>query len=134
MIDMVIMNDYNEVLDINPQLVSKIEIVNKRYVKGEFIYDALISIISENQDFAKVKLPSNGIFLNYTFPTKPICDELDISKIPNSKNTFNWFTNVDPENIPHFNAPSVPGKYLIQLQGVDAQGIIRREIVPFEVK
>lgn len=134
MIDMVILNDYNELLDINPQLVSRIEIVNKRYVKGEFIYDALISIISTNQDFAKVKLPSNGIFLNYTFPTKAKCDELDNSKIPDAKNTCTWFTNVDLKNIPLFNAPSVTGKYLIQIQGVDAQGIIRREIIPFEVR
>lgn len=134
LMDMIILNDYNLLLDINPQLVSRIEIINKRYVKGEFIYDAIISIISANQDFAKIKLSSTGIFLNYTFPKNAACDLPDNSKIPNSKNTYYWFTNVDQDNLPRFNAPSVKGKYLIQLQGIDAKGMTRREIIPFEVK
>jgi hypothetical protein len=134
MMDMIILNDYNSLMDINPQLVSRIEIIKKKYVKGEFIYDALISIISANQDFAKIRLPSSGIFLNYTFPKNSACEKPDNSKIPNSKNTYYWFTNVDPDNLPHLNAPSVKGKYLIQLQGIDAKGITRREIIPFEVK
>jgi hypothetical protein len=134
MMDMIIINDYNSFLDINPQLVSRVEILTKKFVKGEFIYDAIISVISANHDFAKIRLPSTGIFLNYTFPKNSACDMPDNQKIPNSKNTFYWFTNIDPDNLPHFNAPSVKGKYLIQLQGIDAKGITRREIIPFEVK
>lgn len=134
MVDMIIVKDYNMVLDINPQLVSRIEIVNERFVKGEFIYDGIISIFSANQDFAKIKLPSTGMFLNYTFPKNQLCLIPENPKIVNSKNTYYWITNVNPDRLPRFQAPSVKGNYLIQLQGVDSKGIIRREVIPFEVK
>ena len=67
MVDLVAIDNPALVLTIQPSEVSRIEVVNLLYVKGDQTYGGIINIISKKGDFARIKLPSSGVFINYKF-------------------------------------------------------------------
>ena len=67
MIDWVAVSDNESILGTPTQSISRIELVNAPYIKGDMIYGGIISIISKKGDFAGIDLPRNGIFINYKF-------------------------------------------------------------------
>ncbi|MEE4197805.1 MAG: MG2 domain-containing protein [Bacteroidales bacterium] len=95
MVDLVPVYNVNDILEISPEKIDRIEVVNTPYIKGEIKYGGLANIISVNNDLGGVKLPDSGMFVNYSFLSpKDSCEESsDIPEnknIPDARNTLYW--------------------------------------------
>ena len=129
LVDWVVITDIKQVLALSPQKIAKIEIVNKPYIKGNFTYGGIISIITNQGDFGGIDLPGSGLFIRYDFPVS-VCEteiaEPSSLNRPDSRNTLLWlpFSSLSPgeESKLSFSAPDVPGKYSIILRGLLPNG------------
>jgi hypothetical protein len=140
LIDFVAVDDIDRILALSPRDISRIELVNAPYVKGQMMYGGIISFISKENDFAGVDLPSSGTFISYGFFST--CDSFTAPGIvpenrPDGRNTVYWDPNILSsgtlkENI-SFYAPDTPGVYLILLQGIDKSGKVVRSAARIEI-
>lgn len=95
MVDQVPVYEVNNILEISPEKIDRIEVVNTPYIKGDIKYGGIVNIISVNNDFGGVKLPDSGMFINYSF-LSPIDSPKKFSVIPENKsmpdarNTLYW--------------------------------------------
>jgi hypothetical protein len=140
MVDLVAMGDPSTILAISPNNISRIEVVNELYVKGDQTYGGVINIISKRGDFAGIDLPSSGIFINFDFLADSI-HYFRISSLPNTpdtRNTLYWepqliLNKSNTSNI-SFPVSDTPGRYLIILNGLNSKNETCRQIETFEVK
>lgn len=129
LVDWVAVDEPSRILAIAPRNVSRIEIVNQLYVKGEQTYGGIISIISHKGDFAGIDLPSTGIFINFRFLAHDQCKpkpEIVADNFPDVRNTILWKPGISLQNNTltnfSFKAPYTPGKYTIALEGITPEG------------
>ena len=122
LIDWVAVSDMESIMAINPQELDRIELVNAPYIKGSIIYGGIISLISQNNDFAGIDLPSAGAFVNYRLLedcTAPAMTEELPDNMPDARNTLYWNPDILPdvkgETIICFQASHTPGTYTIIL-------------------
>jgi hypothetical protein len=141
LVDLVAIDDPSLVLTIPPSSISRVEVVNLLYLKGDQTYGGIINIISKNGDFAGIKLPSSGIFINYEF----LSDTSNYPGIyrgmphtPDTRNTLFWepqlILNKDNTAEVSYKAPSTPGRYLIILNAINSKGKTFRQTFSIEVK
>jgi hypothetical protein len=92
MVDLVAIDDPARILDLNPANISRIEVINSIYVKGDQTYGGIINFISLKRDFAGINLPSSGIFINYGFLTPDSSESINnqLPHIPDTRNTLFW--------------------------------------------
>ena len=140
MVDLVAIEDPAKILAIQPSNILRIEIVNELYVKGDQTYGGIINIISRRGDFAGIDLPSSGIFINYGFyseENKSRSGSLLPKHIPDTRNTLFWdphlLLNQDNTSKVSFLTSDTPGRYLIILDGINANGQTYRQTKTFEV-
>ncbi len=140
LIDMVAIDDPMKVLTIPPVNISRIEVVNSLYVKGDQRYGGIINIVTKNDDFGGIDLPSSGIFINYCFLSEksgPAAVLHHLPNLPDTRNTLYWEPRLvmDNQNIAKITFPTsdTPGKFLIVLSWIDIRGKINRKISEFEV-
>jgi hypothetical protein len=140
LVDLVAIDDPSKVLAISPTNISRIEVVNELYVKGDQTYGGIINIITKRGDFAAIDLPSSGIFINYGF----LADGSLYPKIyspllhsPDTRNTLYWNPQfvLDKGNTAKvsFTASDTPGRYLIILNGINMKGETISQTSAFEV-
>jgi hypothetical protein len=139
LVDLVAVGDPNLILTIPPSNISRIEVVNELYVKGDQTYGGIINIITKLSDFGGIDLPSSGIFINFGF----LADNnnpLKISTLPNlpdTRNTLYWQPNLilDKTNTSKVSFPvsDTPGRYKIILNGVKPDGETYLQSFTFEV-
>lgn len=141
LIDFVAINNPALVLKIPPSEVSRIEVVNLLYLKGDQIYGGIINIISKKGDFAEINLPSSGVFLNYKF----LADNSNDRGInqrqphkPDTRNTLFWnphlLLNKDHIARETFKLSGAPGNYLIILNAINSNGEAIEQISRLEVR
>jgi hypothetical protein len=139
MVDLVAIDDPARILDLNPANISRIEVINSIYVKGDQTYGGIINFISLKRDFAGINLPSSGIFINYGFLTPDSSESINnqLPHIPDTRNTLFWepqlSLNEKDTTTLIFTAPDTPGNYLIILRGMDSDGINVRQTKKFLV-
>jgi hypothetical protein len=138
MVDLVAVDDPETVLAANPRDISKIEVVNAVYVKGDQLYGGIINIISRAGDFAGIDLPSSGLFVRYEFPDKS-SPENDIMPAkpfqPDARNTVLWIPHFKFEGMKRipFVAPDTPGRYIVIVRAVTSNGDVIKASASFEV-
>ena len=140
LIDLVAINNPALVLKIPPSEVSRIEVVNLLYLKGDQIYGGIINIISKKGDFAGINLPSSGVFLNYKFladnSNDPGINQRQPHK-PDTRNTLFWnphlLLNKDHIARETFKLSGAPGNYLIILNAINSKGEAIEQISRLEV-
>ncbi len=140
LIDWVAVDEPSKILAIAPQNVSRIEIVNETYIKGNQTYGGIISIIFQKGDFAGIDLPSTGIFINYRFLSEnrlPETQNPNKANSPDTRNTLLWQPEVvlkgDKKAGYSVLAPDTPGRYIVFLEGISADGEILSKTCTFEV-
>lgn len=139
MIDMVVVDDISKILAISPAEISRIELVRELYVKGDQTYGGIINFISRKGNFAGIDLPSSGIFINYKFfaPRKDYKVSLLSANEPDTRNTIYWdpLLKIDAASNERisFTTSDTPGKFIVLLRAVDADGQVRSAISRFEV-
>lgn len=140
LIDLVAIDDPEQILAINPLNLSRIEVVNRLYLKGDETFGGIISLISRHGDFAGIDLPGSGVFITYGFlsprgyslpasPAKP--------NLPDTRNTLFWDPDLklgsDRRAHVTLNAADMTGTYCIVLAGITSDGRKIRESRTFEV-
>jgi len=140
LIDMVAVDDPARILAISPSDISRIEVVNEMYLKGDETFGGIISIISRQGDFAGIDLPESGVFINYGFlsgkehhippaPPEP--------NIPDTRNTLFWDPGIrlgdDGSARIKLTASDMTGRYRIRLFGVSTEGEKILQTADFEV-
>jgi hypothetical protein len=141
MVDQVAIDDPSKVLGINPANISRIEVINVLYAKGDETFGGIINIISRHGDFAGIDLPSSGIFIRYAFLAEefkaPSSSSLPLS-FPDTRNTLYWDPGLELNGEGHsevfFTVPDTPGRYLVVLNGVNLKGEVSRQTIQFEVQ
>jgi len=141
MVDQVAIDDPSKLLGINPANISRIEVINELYAKGDETFGGIINIISRHGDFAGIDLPSSGIFIRYAFLAEefkaPSSSSLPLS-FPDTRNTLYWDPGLELNGEGHsevfFTVPDTPGRYLVVLNGVNLKGEVSRQTIQFEVQ
>ncbi len=137
MVDYVPVYSDENVLDLDPQRIKKVDIVSSLYVRGDIIYGGIINVISRTHDFAGIKLPEKGLFIDYQFLSQS--DELRLTdayqeELPDPRSTLYWNANLNLSEMDSrsitFQAGDSRGEYLIRLSLVDAEG----ELIELEKK
>jgi len=140
MVDQVAIDDPSKVLGINPANISRIEVINVLYAKGDETFGGIINIISRHGDFAGIDLPSSGIFIRYAFlaeESQPRASSSLPPSFPDTRNTLFWDPELELSGEGHaevsFAVSDTPGRYIIVLSSVNLKGEVSRQTIPFEV-
>ena len=140
MVDQVAIDDPSKLLGINPANISRIEVINELYAKGDETFGGIINIISRHGDFAGIDLPSSGIFIRYAFlaeESQPRASSSLPPSFPDTRNTLFWDPELELSGEGHaevsFAVSDTPGRYIIVLSSVNLKGEVSRQTIPFEV-
>ena len=141
LVDFVAVDDPDKILAVNPLSISRIEMVNVPYIKGDITYGGIISVISRKGDFAGIDLPASGVFINYSFfheDDKWIYLNSASPNIPDTRNTLFWTPELKFESYNNakvsFQTSDMSGKYIVLIRGVNSAGEIFSKSVFFEVE
>jgi hypothetical protein len=139
LVDWVVISDVSRLLQISPQRIERIEIVNKPYVKGNLTYGGVISILSRAGDFAGIDLPASGLFLKYNL-LSPDCTSIpeipESSGKPDARNTLLWqpVMETDADQSVSVTLPDTPGTYVAVIRGILSDGRPFGQSVSFRVE
>ncbi len=141
LVDWVAVDDPAKVLAVSPKNINRIEVINEPYIKGNITYGGIVSIISEQGDFAGIDLPESGIFIQFDFLSdkiNTIKNNPGSQRIPDARNTLYWepIIELNEGKKTHFSfsTPDTPGRYQIILKGISNAGNIFTQTEVFVVK
>ncbi|MCK5134487.1 MAG: hypothetical protein KAR19_01770 [Bacteroidales bacterium] len=142
LIDHIPVFDQHAVMSISPAKVSRIDVINEVYIKGNISYGGVISIHSRKGDMAGIDLPIGSYFFDFQSlqptPQKMVKAFGDRGRVPDTRNTILWLDDVLLERgkireIP-FQAPSRPGEYLILVRALVVPGEVTSATTHFRVE
>ncbi len=134
MIDGVIINDLTVLVDLDPEIVEKVEVVKTPYLIGDLILHGIVNVITRPGDFRDVTMPDYAVILPYRVVDKPSVfiapdysdEEARLSRIPDLRNTLYWnptvITNRYGEAETEFWTSDFPGTYIINILGISGTG------------
>ncbi len=142
MIDHLPVFDQQVILNINPEKIRKIDLINEVYVKGGVAHGGVISIFSRNGDMAGIDLPAHSYFFDFLSiqPSEPkeTASYFPGDRVPDMRNTISWINDIRLEKGSSkaitFKAPAVPGDYVILVRGLAHQGHVISATASFSVE
>jgi len=133
-IDGVMVKDPEIIANLDPDFVERIDVVKDTYFVGDYFFYGIINVITRAGDFSNVELPGYAFRLPYRVTETASnflspdysSSESKQNRIPDFRNTLFWAPSVkpDPENnmTVEFWASDLPGNYVLNVQGITAQG------------
>ena len=134
MIDGVIINDLTVLVNLNPETVEKIEVVKTPYLIGDHILHGIVNVITLQGNFSEITMPDYAVILPYRVIDKPptisvpdYSDEQNkLNRTPDLRNTLYWNpslkTGMTGEAEIQFWTSDLPGKYIVNIQGISGTG------------
>lgn len=133
MIDGVITNDAGRIAELNPEETEKIEVVKTPYILGNLILHGIVNIITRKGDPGNIN--GDGIHVIRHRAVEPLRTFVSPdysnkaqgnSRIPDLRNTLYWNPYIDlppsgSADITFF-TPDFPGKYIIDISGINEKG------------
>jgi hypothetical protein len=145
LLDFVPVFNAENLLSLSPELISRIEVINSTYVRGNMCFGGIISVFSKKGDMAGIDLPENSYFFDFkTFEPQDEISFPDYSnspankRIPDFRNTIYW--NPDLQAKPgetvscEFFTSDNSGEYIILVRGITEQGSILEGHCSFSVE
>jgi hypothetical protein len=129
MIDGIPLTDHRDLLELPPGRIKTIEVKNRVYIHGNYIFTAVVNFISRNGDYAGLSLPEQSVL--GTFHPAPVSVQPGLkdpanrpSTIPVLDPTLMWITGGSDWNgsVP-FSGNDVQGNFQIQVYGFDSGGL-----------
>jgi hypothetical protein len=134
MIDGVIIKDASLIVNLDPEIVEKIDVVKGRYEVGKYIFTGIINVITKAGDFTSVPLSDYMMRLRYRV-VEPVMsfispeyssEERRVSRLPDYRNTLYWNPSVKPDQDGkvslEFWSSDNKSDYVINIQGITQEG------------
>jgi hypothetical protein len=142
MMDHVSVFDHQALLDLSPEKIERIDLINEIYLKGNVAFGGVLAIYSRKGDMAGIDLPNGSYFFDYQsfHPDDPVMLPAtdQEGRIPDTRNTFFWQGDLALEpgirKEITFPAPSHPGRYMVQVRGMLPGGELFSASTVFEVE
>ncbi len=145
LLDYVPVFDADKILDLSPENITSIDIVNSLYFRGNLQYGGIINIISSLGDRAGVDLPRNSFFFSFktcesqqqiTFPDYD--KDPGDTRIPDYRNCLFWAPNIsvgagDTVSLDFFSS-DLQGDYMVIVRGITDDGQLMHGECNFTVK
>ncbi|MHC1702471.1 MAG: hypothetical protein AB9846_01060 [Tenuifilaceae bacterium] len=139
LLDGIAITDIDKLLNIQPNLIKKIEIINSIYYCGSMVYGGLVSAFSRESNFAGFEFDQKYNFFNFQFLHTDLANNTPIQNLKNEpivKNTLLWNPDlklIQQKKYITFISPDNPGKYIVVISGIARNGDIITKKIPFEV-
>jgi hypothetical protein len=126
--------DVDKIIAYDPLKVKKLEVVAARYIWGPVRADGIVSYTTYKGDLPGFSLNPHDVILDYDGLQKQrifyspdySTDKALQSRLPDFRDVLYWSpdinTNANGEGKISFFTGDVPGKYLVELQGISANG------------
>jgi hypothetical protein len=134
MIDGVIIKDPSLIINLDPEIVEKIDVIKEKYYVGKYRFPGLVNVITRSGDFSCVPLPDYMIRLPYRV-LEPVWSfvapdyssaEIKNNRIPDYRNTLYWNSSVKPDKDGkgriEFWSSDNKSDYVIDIQGITREG------------
>jgi hypothetical protein len=130
LIDNVPVFDLDALMEVNPALVTRIEVINEPYMLGSHSISSLISVTTGTSDFAGLKFPPSTVFLNYQTREAPHAfpaagPETRESRMPDFRTVLYWNPQINLGPGGHqleFYTSDHESEYLLLVRGWDELG------------
>ena len=106
LVDGVIIDDPSVIINLDPELVEKIDIVKGEYFIGDVVFSGIISVITKAGDFSNISLQPNAIRIrdnSYDYVRRYKSPEYSsvftkTDRTPDFRNTLYWNHNLKPDS------------------------------------
>jgi len=130
MIDQVPFFNMDQFLSLPTGRISRIDVVNDIYLKGDLRFGGIVNVWTREKDMAGIDLPDNAFFIDFTalYPDPGEMREtvMENDRMPDTRNTLLWIPELQVERgNPYpvsFIAPDYPGEYVVLFRGEDERG------------
>jgi len=146
MVDGVIVKDPALIVNLDPEQVEEIDVVNTEYIVGDLILYGIINVITRNGDFSSIQLPDYAVKLHdrvydeassFISPDYSTTD-MSQNRIPDFRNTLYWNPAIKPGSDGkariEFWSSDFTSEYDIDIQGITAEGNTIAKKKSFKVK
>ncbi len=124
------LSDANEILRYDPLKVKRIDLIKDAFLYGEVHYEGLISFHTYGGVLENFKLDAATTLLNYDgvqyervfYTPKYGTEEEKKSRKADTRTLLYWNPNAAPHETLKFSTSDIPGRYLIDIQGIDETG------------
>lgn len=139
--DGVPLSDADEVIRYDPLKVKKIDVLREVFLYGGVTYDGIISFNTYKNVLEDFKLDAATTLLNYDgvqyervfYTPKYTTEEERKGRKPDTRTLLYWNPNASAEEKLKFSTSDLPGRYLIDIQGIDSKGRPGRTTAYFTV-
>ncbi len=126
--------DVNKIIAYDPLKVQKLEVVGALYHWGPITANGIVSFTTYNGDLTGYKLNPNDLLLDYDglqkqrifYSPEYATEKQQQNRLPDFRTLLYWSPNIitDKEGNAHFSfyTGDIPGKYIVELQGISTNG------------
>ncbi len=127
LIDGIPLTSQQELLSLPPGRIRTIEVKNRVYIHGNYVFSSVVNFISRNGDFAGLKLPAQSVAGTFLPPVagQPVGvpDNQGASSMPLLDPVLLWNVSLtEPEGRINFNLNDLYGDFTIRIFGFDQDG------------
>jgi hypothetical protein len=140
MLDGIPLIEFDEFLELPPERIRRIEVINKLYIHGNVIFAGVVNFISANNDLAGLDLPPQSQIISMKMPglSEPFeTDEKSVHEagLPNLSSIFRIHPFVtDGSGTIKFRTSDNQGEYIFLITGFTKEGRWVNLSKKFEVK
>jgi hypothetical protein len=145
LLDGVPVTSADEILDLDPRRVKRIEIVQKKYFYGPLELHGIVAYYSYNSDMAELPLNENAIQRKYKgyqqyrefYTPKYDAPNERSARLPDFRNQLYWnpsvITGENGKTQIQFTSSDLSGQYKVVVHGMSSNGLLGSTVFTFEV-
>lgn len=135
----------NTIMEYDPAKVELLDVITKKYFYGPLSFPGVASYFTYNGDYPDLIIDERALVLDYegllwqreffspVYETK----EQQLSRLPDARNLLYWSPNVTTDTEGkgkiEFYTSDQPGSYVVQIQGLNKDGLCGSTSLKFEV-
>jgi hypothetical protein len=144
LIDGVPVFNVNKIIDMDPLKIQKVDVITAKFFKGNQHYDGIVSYNTYNGDLDSYQLDPNSLVVEYDglqlqrefYSPQYETDQQLLSRKPDYRNVLFWSPDIQTKKSKKvsFYTSDIPGKYIVLIQGISADGFAGVATGSFTVK